>query len=196
MAAEKNVGLRRKTVDKWKKKKWFLIKASKLFDGKVLAETPAEKPINLTGRTIRVTLDKLTGQRTKRDTTIHFKTFDVQGQNINTKISRFSLAKSTIGRLIRRGNSKIMVVERIPVIGGEARITMIVVSLNKATNAQKAGVMKIMKEKLSAFKGNDFEEVVNELLLGKISGNIFKEAEKVCMVKKVIAYKAIFTESK
>lgn len=196
MVVEKNTGSRRKTVDKWKKKKWFLVKASRIFDSKVLAETPAEKPINLTGRTLKVTLDKLTGLRMKRDTSIYFRTFDIQGQNINTKISKFELSKSSIGRLIRRGNSKVMVVESIPVIGGEARVSLVAITVKKTTNAQKAGLRKMMKEKLMSFNGKDFEEVVQELILGKFTNNVFKDIEKICMIKKVIAFKATFTESK
>lgn len=192
----KNVGARRKTVDKWKKKKWFFIKASKLFDNKILGETPAEKPINLINRTLKVTLDKLTGQRTKRGTTIFFKTFDVQGQNINTKISRFETAKSSLGRLIRRGNSKITIVEKVPVVGGEAKITIVAITVKKATSKQKTSIGKTIKEKLVLFKGKDFEEVVKELVLGNITNKISKDAEKIFMIKKVIAFKATFTETK
>lgn len=194
--AEKNTGSRRKTVDKWKKKKWFSIKTSKIFDSKTLAETPAEKPINLTGRTLKVTLDKLTGLRMRRDTTVYFRTFDVQGQSINTRVSKFELSKSSVGRQIRRGNSKIMVVDKIPVLNGEARITMVALTVNKATNAQKAGVRRIISNDLNVFKGKDFEDIVKELLLGKFSNNVFKNIEKICMIKKVIAFKASFTESK
>ncbi|MDD3083810.1 MAG: hypothetical protein PHP82_02195 [Candidatus ainarchaeum sp.] len=194
--AEKNTSSRRKTVDKWKKKKWFLIKASKLFDSKILAETPAEKPINLIGRTLRITLDRLTGQRTKRDTIIYFKTSDVQGQNINTIVSKFERSKSSLGRLIRRGNSKVMVAEKIPVIGGDARITLVTITVRKATNEQKKGINKLMKNKLLEFKGKDFEDVIKELIMGKMTSVVARDAEKICMIKKVIAFKATFTESK
>jgi ribosomal protein S3AE len=193
--AEKS-GARRRTVDKWKKKKWFFIKASKIFDGKVLAETPAEKPINLVGRTLKVTLDKLTGQRMKRDVTVNFKTFDVQGQNINTKISQFSLSKSSLGRIVRRGNSKVMVAEKVSVVGGNARITLILITVRKATSAQKTGLRKVLKNNLDSFKEKDFEDVVKELMLGKLTSSIQKEAESICMVKKVIASKAVFSEAK
>ena len=193
--AEKT-GSRRKTVDKWKKKKWFTITASKLFDNKILAETPAEKPINISGRTMRVGLDRLTGQRIRKDTLVYFKTMDVQGQNINTRISKFELTKSSVGRLIRRGNSKIMVSEKIPVVGGEARITLIAVTARKATGSQKTGINKIMRNHLNELRGKEFEEVVKELIFGKLTRTISDDAKKIFLVKKVLAFKAVFVESK
>lgn len=187
---------RRKTVDKWKKKKWFSIKASKLFDGKVLAETPAEKPVQLTNRTMKVTLDKLTGQRNRRDTTVHFKVDDVQGQTITTKISKFEVAKSSLGRSLRRRNSKVEVVKKILVEGGDARITLILITARKATAAQRTGIRLLVEEKMKIFEGKNFEDVVKELLMGNFANILFKESNKIFMVKKVIVYKASYSESK
>ena len=58
--AEKGAKGRRKTVDKWKKKKWYTITASKIFNKKPLGETPVEKPVNLASRTIKITKPLLT----------------------------------------------------------------------------------------------------------------------------------------
>ncbi|MFA5763660.1 MAG: hypothetical protein WC915_02520 [archaeon] len=187
---------RRKTVDKWKKKKWFVIKASKLFDSKVLGETPAERATQLTNRTIKVTLDKLTGQRQKRDIIVHFKANDVQGQSINTIISKFEVAKSSLGRIVRRRNSKVMFVEKVPVVGGDARISIIVITARKATASQRTGIREITKDRLSKFNGKEFEFIVKELLLGNFTNNLQKDSSKVYMTKKVIASKATFTETK
>ena len=48
MAAKK----RKKTVDKWKKKKWFKIIAPKQFNEVVLGETPAEKETQVINRVV------------------------------------------------------------------------------------------------------------------------------------------------
>jgi small subunit ribosomal protein S3Ae len=187
---------RRKTVDKWRKKKWFTIKASKLFDEKILGETPAEKPIQLTNRTMKVTLDKLTGQRQKRDIIVHFKTKDVQGQSISTVVSKFEVAKSSLGRAVRRRNSKVMFVEKIPVVGGDARVSIIVITARKATAAQRTGIRELTKKQLVQFKGLEFEAVVKELLLGNFANKLYKDSGKIYMTKKVIVSKATFTEAK
>jgi small subunit ribosomal protein S3Ae len=186
---------RRKTVDKWKKKQWFTILASKIFDKKPLAETPAEKAINLESRTIKITLDKLTGQRNKRDITITFKADNIQGQNINTKISKFELGKSLL-RLVRRRNSKIGLVEKIPVKEGDAKISLVTVTHKKATQSQKTAIRKIMFEELNKLKGKDFEDVVKELLLENFVGKILKKANSICIIKKVVVAKAVFIKSK
>jgi len=186
----------RRTVDKWKKKKWFTITASKMFDGKSLGETPAEKPINLVGRTIKVTMDVLTGQRTRRDIKISFKTNDVQGQKITTTISQFETNKASYGRALRRRNSKVALIEKIPVKGGDARVTTVIITVNKATQKQKTGLRALMKKEMAQFKDKDFEDVVSDLLIGKFSSDLHRKAGKICLVKKAVVAKATFTEAK
>jgi len=186
----------RKTVDKWKKKKWFTVNSSKIFDKRPLGETPGEKPKNILGRTFRVTLDTVTGQRAKREYSISFKVNDVQGTTASTVISHFEVNKGTLGRTVRRRNSKIALVERIPVVGGDAMTTIAVVTDRKATNAQRMGIRKIIKESAAALNGKDFELLVQELLLGAFSNELFKKASKICPIKKVIVSKSVFMASK
>ncbi len=186
----------RKTVDKWKKKKWFTISASKIFDRRPLCDTPGEKPKNIMGRTLKTTLDTVTGQRAKRDYVISFKVNDIQGQNASTVVSQFAVNKGTLGRTVRRRNSKVGLVKRIPVIGGDAMTTVVVVTDRKATNAQKTIIRKMIDDSLAVLKGRDFELVVQELLLGNFSNELFKKASKICPVKKVIVAKSTFFGSK
>ncbi len=186
----------RRVVDKWKKKKWFTINASPLFDRKPIAETPAEKPKNLANRTIRTTLDTLTGNRMKRDWYIYLKVSDIQGQNVSTKLSKFEMNKGSLGRSIRRRNSKVTLIEKIPVANGEARFTIVAITDKKATRRQEAGIREIMQKELFTLAGKDFEEVSKELLLGNLLSELAKKTGKVFLVKKVIPAKGIFTEKK
>ncbi|MFA5931039.1 MAG: hypothetical protein WC821_01875 [archaeon] len=186
----------RKTVDKWKKKKWFNVLSSKVFDKKPLGETPGEKPKNIMGRTFKCTLDIVTGQRTKRDYMMSFKINDIQGQTASTVISEFVVNKGTLGRTIRRRNSKVALVKRIPVVGGEAMTTIVVVTDRKATNAQKTGIREMIETQVKTLHGRDFEVLVQELLLGSFSNELYKMASKVCPIKKVIVSKSTFFESK
>jgi len=187
---------RRKTVDKWKKKKWYTITASSIFNKKPIGETPVEKPVNLTGRTMKVTLDILTGQRARRDVTVFFKTSDVQGQTISTKVSKFEVNKGALSRSIRRRNSKVGLVEKIPVVGGEARVNIVVITANKATQKQKTGIRALINEQAKSLRGKEFEAVVNEVLLAGFGNDLFKKSSKIIPVKKVIIAKASFTETK
>ncbi len=184
----------RRVVDKWKKKKWFTINASRIFDKKPIAETPAEKPKNLTNRTIRTTLDTLTGNRMKRDWYIYLKTCDIQGQNISTKLSKFEMNKGSLGRSVRRRNSKIALTEKISVANGEARFTIVAITDKKATRRQEAGIRDIIKKELLSQSGKDFEDISKDLLLGNLPGEMAKKTAKVFLVKKVIPAKGIFTE--
>jgi ribosomal protein S3AE len=184
----------RRVVDKWKKKQWFTFVSSKTFNKKPLAETPAEKPIQLIGRTIKVTLDTLTGQRTKRDFTVVFKNDSVQGQTINTFVSKYYMSPGSLIRLLRRRNSKVSLVKKIPVKDGIAMITVIVITAKKAVQSQKTGVREVISNEIDSLKNMDFEDVVKETLFGNISNTIFKNSSKVCLIKKVVIAKATFTK--
>ena len=194
--AEKKATKGRKTVDKWKKKQWYTMHASKLFNKKALGEIPGEKAHNIVGRTMVVSLDVLTGQRARRDTKATFKVTEVQGQNAQSMIVKFEVHRGSLGRLVRRRSSKVSVVEKVPVKGGDARITLVAVTARKATNKQKTGIRKVMADALKSLRGNDFEDVSKELLFGNITNDIFKNAKKVCLMKKVVAAKAKFIEAK
>ncbi|MFA6399767.1 MAG: hypothetical protein WCW44_05405, partial [archaeon] len=111
-------------------------------------------------------------------------------------VSTFEINKGTLGRTIRRRNSKVALVKRIPVVGGEAMTSVVVVTDRKATNAQKTGIRKLIEEQVATLNGKDFELVVQELLLGNFSNELFKKALKVCPVKKVIVSKSTFIETK
>lgn len=195
-AAGAGKGQARRTVDKWKKKKWFTVNSSSAFDKKPLADTPAEKPKNIMNRTIRTTLDVVTGNRMKRDYYVYFKVFDVQGQTASTKISKFEVVKAFLGRTIRRRNSKIALMEKMPVLNGEARFTIALVTERKATRSQEAAIREIIKKDLLTLKGKDFEDISKELLLGNFSNDLAKKASKIFSVKKAIPVKGHFTETK
>jgi ribosomal protein S3AE len=196
MVEKKGAKGRRKTVDKWKKKSWYTIVSSKTFSKKPLCETPAEKAHHLENRTYKITLDRLTGQRMRRDVSVYFKYDNVQGQTINTKVSKFEVTKSTLGRLIRRRNSKVASFVKIGVVGGDARVSVVVVTGRKATQRQKTSIRAITDKEIDTLKGKDFEAVVEELLLGKFAGVLAKKAAKICIIKKVVVSKATFTKAK
>jgi ribosomal protein S3AE len=101
-------------------------------------------------------------------------------------------------RTIRRRASKIALIEKIPVKGGDARVTIVAVSDRKCTKGQKTGVRKVISEELKVISGkeNEFDDVAKELLFGKFNNAVFKRAKNICAMKKVIAAKATFIEAK
>ena len=186
----------RKTVDKWKKKKWFTILSSKIFDKKPLCETPGEKPKNIMDRTFKTTMDMVTGQRTKRDYVLSFKVNDIQGQTASTVISKFEVNKGTLGRTVRRRNSKVGLVEKLSVVGGEGKVNMVIVTERKATKSQETAIRDILHKEMLSLNGKDFEDICKELLLGNFVSELAKKASKICSVKRAIPVKAQFTEKK
>lgn len=102
-----------KTVDKWKKKKWYTIKTPALMDGREITTTPAEKPEQVMGRTIRMSARDLSGQAKKSHYLITLKVSDVQGLNAQTSLDGFEVPPALIKKYVRRRKSKVDLVQNI-----------------------------------------------------------------------------------
>lgn len=96
-----------KTVDKWKKKKWFKVQAPKLFKEQDLGETIANDPDILTGRRIEVNMATLTGNMKAQNQKVTFEVTGVQGQVCNTNVRKFELIPSTIKRKVKKGKDRV-----------------------------------------------------------------------------------------
>ena len=133
----------KRTVDKWKRKKWFKIFAPKDFDKKEIGETPAEKEKHVLGRTILVNLGILTGERQKRHITLTFKINDLKGQQAFTEIVKHEISGSYLNRMVRRKMSKIEAVQTVTTKDGKKiKIKTIALSQKKLNRKQETVIRK------------------------------------------------------
>ena|SRR3989344_6354696 len=176
----------KKAIDTWKKKKWFTILASREFSQKPIGETPAEKPRGILGRVVKVNLFDLTSQRQKRHITVFFRASDVQGTNVSTILAGHEIHPSHLARVIRRRSSKMEVVQNVVSSDGKnIRVKTVVVSARKIEGKKRTAIRNaiadIVKKNCS---GKPADQLIQELIFGLVSANVFKKAKEIAPVKR------------
>ncbi len=186
----------KRTVDKWKRKKWFKVIAPKEFDNKELAETPAEKEKTVMGRTIKANLGDLTGERQKRHITVKFKVFEVQGQMAHTQLVEHVVTPGYVIRLVRRRSSKIEAVQTVTTKDGKKmKIKTIALSQKKLDKRQETAIRKGLIdgiEKSAAEK--DFSPFIQLVVFGVLASKMFKDLKKIAPLKRVEIARALVLE--
>lgn len=96
-----------KTIDSWKKKKWYTLLAPEAFNHFELGETPANMPDEVEGRTVISNLMVLTGNSKRQNTNVIFRVTKVQGDKAFTEFINYQMAPSSIKRMMRRNKSRV-----------------------------------------------------------------------------------------
>jgi small subunit ribosomal protein S3Ae len=190
--------VKRKTIDKWKKKKWFSLTAPSFFNSQSLGETVAEEPEMVMKRSIVVNAADLTNQSKLRHIALRFQVSNVQGQKAQTQLVGHEIQDSYLRRLVRRRSSKIQVVEDVSLKDGEkVRVKAVTITGRKASRAQESEIRRIMKEELKNSAANKpFDQFVQELIFGTASSNIFKAVKKIVPIKRIEINKSLVLKQK
>jgi len=174
-----------KTVSAWKNKKVYSIIAPETFGSQELGTTLANEPQKLKGRTIRVSLKDLTGDRSKQYIILTFKLENVSNETVNTKFKKFNLSKGYLRSKVRKGISKIDYTKRIRLEDTEAQIKIIVLTPQSVTNIQKKEITTFMSKFLDDYKDKKSDQFVQEVLFGKIGTNIYHRLKSICPIKRI-----------
>jgi len=190
--------VKRRTVDKWKKKTWFSVLAPKEFDRKELGSTIAEKEENVLKRTIWANVRDLTNQPKKQHISILFKVNDVKGSKAHAVAVGHEIKEGYLRKFIRRRCSKIEVVQTAALKNGDSvRIKTVTVTAGKVDRNKETDIRKIMKEVIGkSVAEQDSQQVVSDLVFGSIPQKIFDEAKKIASIKRIEIIKSVIIPGK
>lgn len=187
-----------KSVDKWKKKLWYNIIAPPEFDRRPIGETIAEKPKNIIGRTIRVDLGQLSGQRQKRHIFVLFKVDRVEGNSANTAVIGHEIGAGFLNRLVRRRMSKVETTQVVKTSDEKrVKVKSLALSVRKLSRKQEAAIRKKMVEIVE--KGCDkkpFSQLSQEMVFGVTASKLFKQLSKIVPLKRIEITKSRVLEIK
>ncbi len=181
-----------KTVDKWKAKKSFEIKAPEMFNNRKIGETFSDDPKKVPGRTIKVDYSELQGRRSKRTKVkLNFMIDKLQGTTATTKFLGHNIVSDFERSLSRKGTSKIYVNQKITLKEGrEINLKAFAITLSQVRKAKqediRKGLIKLLKKKT---KGKTLEKLINEILTNNFGKSIKKELSKVYPLKYVVVQK-------
>jgi len=174
-------------IDTWKTKKWYTILAPPQFGHKPIGETIASDPSLIVGRTIETTLGDIEGDMSKQHIKLKFKVIGVAGENANTEFIGHDMTRDYIRSLVRRRTSKVDVNVLVSTKDERAmRVKASAFTIKRANTSQIRAIRKIMEDIiLKRAKELTFDEFIEEILSGKLSSLIYREAKVVYPLRRV-----------
>jgi small subunit ribosomal protein S3Ae len=180
---------RRRTrgVDSWKLKEWYEILAPEMFGRTKVGETPANDPNKLIGRVVEVTLGEIVNDFTKQNIKMFFKIYSVSGKIAYTKFIGSEITRDYLRSLVRRRTSRIdgnIVVKTKD--GYKIRVKPVCFTVKRTNSSRKSAIRKIMEDIIKMRASElDFIQFVQEIVLGKLSSDIYKQVKVIYPPRRV-----------
>ncbi len=178
----------RRVVDKWKLKKWYTILAPDSFDKREIGETVASDPELITGRVLKIPLADLTGQPTQTSmfTFVKFRVADVKGESAYTELIGHELSPTYLKTIVRRRKSVVNVVRDVKTKDGKiVRLKVLAVTGSRVTRNTKTNIHHAIVEEIEKLKDMSFDQLMQEVIFGKISTKIFNRLKEITAMKRV-----------
>jgi small subunit ribosomal protein S3Ae len=159
-----------------------------MFGDVVAGDTVADDPDKLIGRRVEMTVGELTGKLIKNSNLkLLFEISEVDQSNAHTRFIGHKVNGGYIRSLARTRSSKIdSNIEVLTKDGEVLRVKSSCFTLKKASEAQVKQIRKIMEEEIKNRASNlEFNKYIQEIILGKLSADIYKVAKKIYPVRRV-----------
>lgn len=181
------MAIKRKTADIWKKKEWYVIVAPKMFEEKEVGATPADKEEKLLNRVIEVPLREITGNIQHQFIKLLFRVVEVKAKKAYTDFDGFALVREYLKRNVRRRRSLISTIQTMTTKDGKKiQVTAHIFTARKVKASQKRELRQKMAEVLvKTASERNFEDIIQQLVFGAVSAEIFKNVKTLAQVKRV-----------
>ena len=175
----------RKTVDKWKAKQWYEVRASPELDGIYIGQTPAESEERLLGRVVETSLFEFTQDFNHASIKLKFRIDEVNGLLANTRFVGHELTRDFIRSLVRRGSNRIQSIVDVKTKDGFTfRITGTIFTFSQAHSSQQKTIRKILSDILLEQANNmNFKEFVQEMVFSNIERDIKRIANEIVPIR-------------
>jgi small subunit ribosomal protein S3Ae len=170
-----------------KTKQWFKVVSPEIFGLTHVGETVANDPERVVGRVVETTLGDLTKNFSKQNTKLRFKIDKVAGDSAYTKFMGHEMTSDYVRSLVKRRTSRIDSVADVTTTDGyQVRIKPSCFTVKRARANQVKSIREISKKiVLDRGTGLDLNQLVQEVVLGKLSMDIYKEAKMVYPLRRV-----------
>jgi small subunit ribosomal protein S3Ae len=188
MAEEKKRVLKKS----WREKGWYEIVAPPMFGSAKIGETPSVEPQQILGRVFETTLGDLIEDFSKSHIKIYFQVKSVDGTNAMTTFVGHEMARDYIRSQVRRRVGKVDDIATVTTQDGRRlRLSSMVTTVRRVQSTKIDAIRGEMhKVVLARAKERTFDQFVQEMVLGKLSSDIYKEAKRYCPIHRVEVYKS------
>ena len=179
---------RRKAVDKWRAKQWFVIMTPPYFGERELFEVPADSPEKLLKRVLEATLYDVTQENIRQQVIkLYFQVVAVEGERAKTIFKGHEYSRDFLRSLIRRRTSKVDgIFDVVTKDGYRIRVYPCALTQYRVNTSQQRAIRKVMKEIVEEkARSLNFGQFVQEMVLGKLASDIYNEAKKIAPLRHV-----------
>jgi len=168
-------------------KKTYKVLASTAFGSSEIGVTLADDESKLYNRVIETSLSDMIGDFSFLHIKLYFQIIEVSDSVCKTIFKGHELSRDYIRSLIRRGTTLVDGVFNVTTKDGYTlRVTVIAITRHRAKTSQAKLIRKISREiLLSKAAELNFDEFVQQMVLGKIASDIYNSAKKIYPLKKV-----------
>ena len=180
-------GFSRAVRDKWRRKDWYDVYLPSYFGESKMGETPADDPSKVVGRVLETSLAQITGDFSQEYLKLSFQITGIEDHTARTVFKGHEYLRDYMRSLVRRRSTKVDGTFRFSTLDGY-RLKIIVVALTQARikTSQERDIRQIMQEVVEEkAKTMTFDQIVHEMVLGKLASDIYNEARKINALRHV-----------
>ena len=184
MAKKKQVGRR---VEGWKAKSWYKVYTPDVLGKTYMGDTIANDAESVVGRIMQTTLGEIINDYSRQNVKMKFRVATVTGDAAYTEFVGHELTRDYLRSLVKRRTSRID--SHVPVQtkdGKTAELTVTCYTLTRANLSQTHAIRGLMTARvLEIAKEGDFNALLNAIVSGEISKDLFKSVKPLFPVRRV-----------
>jgi small subunit ribosomal protein S3Ae len=184
MAKKKQVGRR---VEGWKAKSWYKVYTPDILGKVYIGDTIANDPESVVGRIMQTTLGEIINDYSRQNVKMKFRIAQVTGDAAFTEFVGHELTRDYLRSLVKRRTSRIDT--HVPALtkdGKMVELTVTCYTLTRANLSQTHAIRGLLAARvLELAKEGDFNALLNGLVTGDISKELFKSVKPLFPVRRV-----------
>ena len=179
---------RQKIKDKWRIKKWLIVKAPLPFGGDSVAYIPITSEAKAIGRVVGTTLFDILKQDPQHySIKLYFQIESVEGDIAHTIMKGHEYSREYLRSMVRRGSSSIRLIKNFTTRDqAVVQAQMIVFTVGQLNTSRKHAIRSItdevVKRKATELTYNQFAQ---EAVIGKIASDVYNAAKKISRLRHV-----------
>jgi small subunit ribosomal protein S3Ae len=184
MVKKKQVGRR---VEGWKAKSWYKVYAPDNLGKTFIGDTIANDADNVVGRVMQTTLGEITNDYARQNVKMRFRVASVAGDSAYTEFIGHEMTRDYLRSLVKRRTSRIDC--HIPITTKDAKkveLTVTCYTLTRANLSQVHTIRSMITGRVAAWAtAGDMTQLLNGIIAGEISKELFKELKTVFPIRRV-----------
>jgi len=189
MAKKKQVGRR---VEGWKAKSWYKVHVPENLGTAYIGDTIANDAEKVVGRIMQATLGEITNDYAKQHIKMSFKIATVTGDAAYTEFVGHEVTRDYLRSLVKRRSSRIDTFMQVVTRDGKkVQLTICCYTFARANIAQEHAIRNtITKTIATQAQAWDLNTLLNGIVTGEISRDLFKEVKTIYPTRRVEVIKS------